>query len=32
MSVNDELGKRMKGYYENVPKTKLMRRILTIIF
>lgn len=26
MSVNDELGKRMKEYYENVPKTKLMRR------
>lgn len=26
MSVNDELGKRMKDYYENIPKTKLMRR------
>ena len=26
MSVNDELGKRMKEYYESVPKTKLMRR------
>jgi tRNA(His) 5'-end guanylyltransferase len=26
MPVNDELGKRMKGYYEGIPKTKLMRR------
>lgn len=26
MPVNDELGKRMKEFYENVPKTKLMRR------
>lgn len=26
MKVNDELGKRMKEYYENIPKTKLMRR------
>lgn len=26
MSVNDELGKRMKDYYESIPKTKLMRR------
>ena len=26
MSVNDELGKRMKEYYEGIPKTKLMRR------
>ena len=25
--VNDELGKRMKEYYEQIPKTKLMRRI-----
>ena len=24
--MNDELGKRMKEYYENIPKTKLMRR------
>ena len=24
--VNDSLGNRMKVYYENVPKTKLMRR------
>lgn len=26
MPVNDELGKRMKEYYEAIPKTKLMRR------
>ena len=26
MSVNDELGKRMKEYYEQIPKTRLMRR------
>ena len=26
MPVNDQLGQRMKGYYEEVPKTKLMRR------
>ena len=26
MSLNDELGKRMKQYYEFIPKTKLMRR------
>ena len=26
MSVNDELGIRMKTYYEAIPKTKLMRR------
>lgn len=26
MPVNDELGKRMKEFYENIPKTKLMRR------
>jgi tRNA(His) 5'-end guanylyltransferase len=26
MPVNDELGKRMKEFYEAVPKTKLMRR------
>ena len=26
MPVNDELGKRMKEYYEQIPKTKLMRR------
>lgn len=26
MPVNDNLGARMKAYYENIPKTKLMRR------
>lgn len=26
MPVNDELGKRMKEYYESIPKTKLMRK------
>ena len=26
MPVNDELGQRMKEYYETIPKTKLMRR------
>lgn len=26
MSVNDELGARIKTYYEQIPKTKLMRR------
>lgn len=26
MPVNDELGKRMKEYYEGIPSTKLMRR------
>ena len=26
MPVNDELGKRMKEYYESIPKTRLMRR------
>lgn len=26
MSVNDELGKRMKEYYESISKTKLMRK------
>ena len=26
MPVNDELGSRMKTYYEQIPKTKLMRR------
>ena len=24
--ARDDLGKRMKEYYENIPKTKLMRR------
>lgn len=27
MSVNDELGKRMKEFYEQVPKTRLVRRM-----
>ena len=27
MSLNDDLGTRMKEYYEAVPKTKLMRRM-----
>ena len=31
MIVNDELGKRMKEYYENIPKIKLMRRTPVII-
>ena len=31
MSVNDELGKRMKEYYEQIPKTKLMRRTPVIL-
>lgn len=26
MPIHDDLGKRMKEFYENVPKTKLMRR------
>ena len=26
MPINDELGSRMKTYYEQIPKTKLMRR------
>ncbi len=26
MPVNDKLGKRMKEFYENIPKSKLMRR------
>jgi tRNA(His) 5'-end guanylyltransferase len=26
MSINDELGARMKTFYEEIPKTKLMRR------
>lgn len=26
MPVNDELGKRMKEYYETIPKTRLLRR------
>lgn len=31
MPVHDELGLRMKTYYENIPKTKLMRRTPVII-
>lgn len=27
MPVHDELGKRMKTFYETIPKTKLMRRV-----
>ena len=26
MPVHDDLGTRMKAFYENIPKTKLMRR------
>ena len=26
MPINDELGSRMKNYYESIPKTRLMRR------
>lgn len=31
MPVNDELGKRMKTFYEQIPKAKLMRRTPVII-
>lgn len=31
MPVNDDLGKRMKEYYEQIPKIKLMRRCPVII-
>lgn len=31
MAVHDELSKRMKEYYEQIPKTKLMRRTPVII-
>ena len=31
MAVKDELGNRMKEYYENIPKAKLMRRTPVII-
>ena len=31
MPVNNEIGKRMKEYYENISKTKLMRRAPVII-
>lgn len=29
--LRDELGTRMKAYYEQIPKTKLMRRTPVII-
>lgn len=31
MAVHDDLGNRMKEYYENIPKTKLMRRCPVIM-
>lgn len=31
MPVNDELGKRMKLYYEQIPQTKLLRRTPVVI-
>lgn len=31
MAVHDDLGNRMKEYYENIPKTKLMRRCPVIL-
>lgn len=31
MPVNDDLGKRMKEYYEQIPKTKLMRRCPVVL-
>lgn len=31
MSINDELGRRMKKYYEEIPKTKLMRRCPVVL-
>lgn len=31
MPVHDELGKRMKGYYEKIPQIKLMRRTPVVI-
>lgn len=31
MPVNDELGKRMKEFYEQVPKTRLMRRTPVVL-
>lgn len=31
MEVRDDLGNRMKEYYENIPKTKLMRRCPVIM-
>lgn len=31
MPVHDELGKRMKEFYETIPKTRLMRRCPVVI-
>ena len=31
MPVHDDLGTRMKDFYEGIPKTKLMRRTPVII-
>ena len=31
MPVHDNLGRRMKEYYEQIPKTKLMRREPVVI-
>lgn len=31
MPTHDELGKRMKEFYEQVPKTKLVRRMPVVI-
>ena len=31
MSRNDELGTRMKTYYEEVPRIKLMRRCPVVV-
>lgn len=31
MPTNDDLGRRMKEYYEQIPKIKLMRRTPVII-
>lgn len=31
MPINDDLGKRMKEYYEQISKTKLMRRCPVVL-
>lgn len=31
MPVNDEFGKRMKKFYESIPKTRLMRRCPVVV-
>ena len=31
MPINDELGKRMKENYEQIPKTKLMKRTPVVV-